>query len=245
MKALILRFDAPMVSFGGVTVDQHGFTDSYPGQAMLTGLIANALGWHHGDFHRLENLQGRLDYAARWDVEPIRSVDYHTVDLGSSKMRHPGWTTRGRDDHRTSHEDFKYATHLRYRHYWEDGLLTVALTIQGHDYPALEDILRGLRKPARPLFIGRKTCLPSRPLLDPHSPMREGEDLVSILQEVPVWDRFGMPHDSGDRLRACWSAEAHPDREGHIRLVYDLRDWANQLPAGSRWRCEGFLGGAK
>ena len=62
MKALILRFDAPMVSFGGVTVDQHGFTDSYPGQAMLTGLIANALGWHQVISTAREST-GRLDYA--------------------------------------------------------------------------------------------------------------------------------------------------------------------------------------
>jgi len=48
MKALVLRLDAPMMSFGGVMVDQHGVIDRFPGVALLTGLIANALGWHHG-----------------------------------------------------------------------------------------------------------------------------------------------------------------------------------------------------
>ena len=43
MRALVLRFDAPLMSFGGVMVDQHGVIDRFPGTAMLTGLLANAL----------------------------------------------------------------------------------------------------------------------------------------------------------------------------------------------------------
>lgn len=245
MRALILRFDAPVLSFGTVTVDQHGFTDTFPGKAMLTGLLANALGWHHGDFDKLEDLQARLDFAARWDVEPTLVVDYHTVDLGAPKMRSPGWTTRGVPEHRAGGVDARYGTHQRYRHYLEDGLLTVAVTIRGDGHPTLDDVLHALRPPRRPLFIGRKACLPARPLLDPEDPIREGQDLVSILEEVPVWDRFGQLQECAGQYRACWSAEEHPGRQGHMRLVYDLRDWANQLPAGSRWRCEGLVEGAK
>ncbi|WP_324669367.1 type I-E CRISPR-associated protein Cas5/CasD [Geochorda subterranea] len=44
MRALVMRFDAPLVSFGSVLVDQHGFIDLFPGTSMLTGLVANALG---------------------------------------------------------------------------------------------------------------------------------------------------------------------------------------------------------
>lgn len=245
MRALILRLDAPMVSFGSVVVDQHGFTDRFPGLAMLTGLVANALGWQHGDFELLSNLQTRLDYAARWDVEPTPFIDYHTVDLGSPKMKNPGWTTRGEPEHRAGGPDARYGTHQRYRHYLEDGLMTVALTVRGEVYPTLDDVCEALRRPFRPLFIGRKTCLPARPLLDPQTPVREGEDLVSILEEVPVWDRFGRPREGSTRCRACWSPEQNPNRVGHVRLVYDLRDWANQLPAGNRWRSEGLLGGGK
>ena len=245
MKALILRFDAPMVSFGSVAVDQHGFTDDYPGKSMLTGLVANALGWLQGDFDKLEHLQARLEYAARWDVDPVAAVDYHTVDLGAPKMRNPGWTTRGEPEHRAGGVDARYGTHQRYRHYWEDGLMTVALTVSGSTYPGLEDIRNALERPCRPLYIGRKTCLPARPLLDPFEPIREGSDLFSILAEVPVWDRFGQPCDAARAYRGCWPVDDSAERDGRVRLVYDLRDWANQLPAGSRWRCEGLIGGAR
>ena len=159
MKAIILRLDAPMMSFGSVVVDQHGFTDLFPGLAMLTGLAANALGWHHGDFERLQALQDRLDFAARWDVEPKPSVDYHTVDLGSSKMRICGWTTRGEREHRAGGPQQNLG-------------FTNAIVITGkmgydHRLDIREKSIRvsrtlyKLSKASRPLFIGRKTCLPA------------------------------------------------------------------------------------
>ncbi|RME48228.1 MAG: type I-E CRISPR-associated protein Cas5/CasD [Chloroflexi bacterium] len=244
MKALILRLDAPLMSFGGVMIDQHGFIERFPGTSLLTGLVANALGWHHGDFEQLQALQERLQYASRWDVPPERLVDYHTVDLGQPKMREPGWTTRGETEHRAGGPVAKYGTHIRYRHHWADGLMTVALALDGKGGPDLEAVHRALVQPARPLFLGRKACLPARPLLDPE-PVRRGPNLLAILQAVPRWDRFGRLQTTPGRTEACWPVElGFPvGTRGEIRHVYDLRDWLNQLPAGSRERAEGILGG--
>lgn len=241
MKALVLRIDAPLVSFGTVLVDQHGFVDTFPGTAMLTGLIANALGWTHGDFDQLEALQRRIEYAARWDVPPQRMIDYHTVDLGQPKMSQPGWTTRGKPEHREGGQSAKFGTHQRYRHYWADGLMTVVLTLRGHADPSLETVRDALRRPARPLFLGRKACLPARPLLDPETPVVDGEDLLAILRRVPVWDRSGSRAKGNEPLLACWPADLATDIRGEIRRVFDLRDWANQVPAGSRWRVDGAI----
>jgi CRISPR system Cascade subunit CasD len=241
VKALVLRVDAPLLSFGSVIVDQHGFIDRFPGQSMLTGLIANALGWYHGGFERLESLQARLHYAARWDVNPQRLVDYHTVDLGQPKMQKPGWTTRGEPEHRDGGPAAKFGTHIRYRHYWADGLMTVVLTLEGIDSPDLAAIEEALRHPARPLFLGRKSCLPARPLLDPKTPSLEGQDVIEILGRVPLWNRAGQETESA-ATEACWSAALGVSSGGaEIRRVYDLRDWSNQLPAGSRLRVEGQL----
>lgn len=88
MNVLLLRFDAPLMSFGDVIVDQHNVTDrSFPRLSLLTGLLANALGYRHGDAEALEALQARIEFAARWDVAPARIVDYHTVNLGQEKMK--------------------------------------------------------------------------------------------------------------------------------------------------------------
>jgi CRISPR system Cascade subunit CasD len=242
MRALVLRFDAPLVSFGTVIVDHHGFTDRFPGLAMLTGMVANALGWHHGDVTRLQALQERLQFAARWDVPAQRLVDYHTVDLGQAKMCEPGWTTRGQPEHRAGGPVARFGTHQRYRHYWADGLMTVALSLHGDAEPNLDAIATALRRPARPLFLGRKTCLPARPLLDPHTPIAEGEDVLAILRRVPVWDRQGLPADAPGHVLACWPAELAAAHRGEVREVFDRRDWVNGLPTGSRWRAEGSIG---
>lgn len=120
MKALIIRLDAPMISFGSVMVDQHGYIQQFPGLAMLTGLIANALGWEHREFERIQKLQNRLDFAARWDARPERMVDYHTVDLSQPKMKETGWTTRGKPERRRGAKAREEA-HIK-------GIVTTGLT---------------------------------------------------------------------------------------------------------------------
>lgn len=245
MKALVLRFDGPLMSFGSVIVDQHGFIDRFPGTSMLTGLLANALGWRHGDVDQLNALQMRLIHASRWDITPQHIVDYHTVDLGHPKMRQPGWTTRGAPEHRDGGEAAKYGTHQRYRHYWADGLMTVALGLRGEDAsPTLEDVHQALLRPARPLFLGRKTCLPARPLLDPVTPVMEGPDILSILRHVPVWERDGTPDDNPATKMASWPDDLPYDGRSQIREVYDMRDWANQVVTGPTRRYEGKIGRA-
>lgn len=243
MKTVVLRFDAPFMSFGGVIVDQHGFSDRFPGTAMLTGLIANALGWVHRDTDRLDCLQNRVMYAARWDVPPTRIVDYQTVDMAQAKMRDEGWTTRGRPEHRTGGAAAKFGIHQRYRHYWMDGLMTVVLALNAAGDPDVDALATALRRPARPLFLGRKTCLPSRPLLDP-KPLREGANVLAILREVPVWNRSGEVVSDIQAFEACWPPQdTQPSTTYHsqLREVFDRRDWVNQLPAGSTIRMEGVV----
>lgn len=244
MKALVLRLDAPLLSFGAPIVDQHGFTDRFPGTAMLTGLLGNALGWRHGDADRLESLQARLRFAARWDVPPLPLVDYQTVDLGQPKMREPGWTTRGEPEHRAGGEAARFGTHQRWRHHWMDGLMTVVISLDGDGEPGLGGLEAALRRPARPLFLGRKACLPARPLLDPATPVREGPGLHAILESVPRWDRHGRAAASGEPMEACWPADGAEPPGARTVPVHDLREWATQLPAGSRERHEGLVGGS-
>src|SRR5579875_596449 len=147
MEALVLRWDAPLMSFGGVLVDQHGVTDRFPGQAMLTGLFGNALGWEHADAKRLQSLQARLSFAARWDVPPAPLVDYQTVDLGQEAMRWPGWTTRGAPEHRGKGEATT-GTHQRFRHYWANGVMTVVVTLLSDGPPSLPDLREDVVHPA-------------------------------------------------------------------------------------------------
>jgi len=237
MNIVILRFDAPLMSFGGVMVDQHGVIDRYPGQSFLSGLFGNAFGYRHGDSDLLNKLQSRIEYAARWDVNPEKIVDYHTVDLGQEKMKEGGWTTRGFPEHRSGGPEAKLGTHQRYRHYWANGIMTVAATLLGDDEPSVSALAQALTEPARPLFLGRKTCLPSTPLL---VEMVTKDDVLSALRNVPPVSHNGRA--GAKQMEACWPERLKAISAQHRQVrVYDQRDWKNQLHSGSRVRIEGTI----
>lgn len=236
MDILLLRFDAPLMSFGAVMVDQHGPTERFPGLSMLTGLFANALGLHHSDHRTLDALQGRIEYAARWDIEPKEILDYHTVDLGQAKMCEAGWTTRGEPEHRTGGNSAALGIHQRYRHYWANGVMTLAVHLKGDAEPAPARLAEQLRCPARPLFLGRKTCLPSAPLL---LGLVQAPDVVAALRGAPPAQRPGRATPM--RMSACWPLRFGEIGPGRRVSVYDQRDWRNQVHAGRRQRFEGWL----
>jgi len=235
MDALILRLDAPLMSFGGVMVDQHNVTDRFPGLSLFAGLLANALGWSHAEGERIGRLQERLIVAARWDIAPETIIDYHTVDLGQPKMREPGWTTRGNPEHRDG-GPAKFGTHQRYRHYWANGVLTATLALTDDDTPSLGDLEAALRQPARPLFLGRKTCLPSSPILLGRV---SGEDVLSILKAIPRHPCLVRPQK--EPIPARWPAHIGNPREDQVKPIYDQRDWKNQWHSGSRMVAEGLI----
>lgn len=237
MDCLLLRLDAPLMSFGSVVVDQINPVDRFPGRSLLTGLLGNALGLDHADVGILQSLQRRLRHASRWDLEPELLVDYQTVDLGQEFMQGTGWTTRGRREDR-GHGDATTATHQRWRHYWANGCATVALTIgdPGPDCDAvsLDMVEAALRRPARPLFIGRKTCIPAEPIL---LGRRQAPGLRQALLSEPLATRH-LPA-TPLRVAACWPADEAP---GVAMLpLDDLRDWGNNLHRGREAYATGFL----
>ena len=44
-RHLILNLESPLMAFGGETIDNYGVIRPFPAASMLTGLLANALGW--------------------------------------------------------------------------------------------------------------------------------------------------------------------------------------------------------
>lgn len=227
---LLLRFDAPLMSFGGVMVDERGVTEAFPTQAMMTGLLGNALGYEHGDFAKLQRLQERLVYAVRRDQAGRKLVDYQTVDLGQDFLRE-GWTTRGAPAGRSG-GSARTGTHIRHRHYWADARYTVALTLRpaGED-PTVERCSQALREPERPLFLGRKTCLPAAPLL---AGRVQAPSLFQALVEAPAPE---SRRSREDRLDFWWPRDEGPAEPSGARLlaVTDQRDWSNQVHVGRRF----------
>jgi CRISPR system Cascade subunit CasD len=229
MQVLILQLDAPMMSFGDVAVDYRRPVAEYPAQAMVTGLISNALGYFRHETDFLSRLQERLRLASRVDRGGVQIRDYQTVDLSERSpwmlgtRQGVGWTTRGRVEERGGGADAKTGTHIRYRDFWADRIVTLAIALDPpEENPTIAEVEKAFQEPARPLFIGRKSCLPASPLL---LGLREASSLLAALQQEPRATRA----DHGP-LPAIWPAgESDP-----WEMAWDLRDWPNQIHAGSR-----------
>ncbi|MFN4005635.1 MAG: type I-E CRISPR-associated protein Cas5/CasD [Hylemonella sp.] len=233
MDVLLLRLDAPLMSFGAVVVDQNHPVWRFPGVAMLTGLLGNALGWDHCDTDRLQSLQDRLRFAARWDAEPELLTDYQTVDLGQDFMIGTGWTTRGRREDRGKGAATT-GTHIRYRDHWANGVVTIALALDGEGEPSLAALEQALRFPARPLFLGRKPCLPAGPLL---LGRRRAEGVRAALAAEPLAD-VG-PRRRPGRIPALWPLDEAQGAQVEER--YAPRDWRNNIHRGTERHAMGFL----
>jgi CRISPR system Cascade subunit CasD len=173
---LLLRLEAPMLSLGGPAVDQRRPTQRWPSASLLTGLLGNALGWQRTEPTRLDALQARLRWAARIDRPGTPFTDFQTVQLGATDQ---GWTTGGQVEERAGGADTYGAPHIRWRDYRADASLAVALRLEPADQdPTLADLAAALDSPARPVFIGRKNCLPSQRLL---IGVAEAPDAVAAL----------------------------------------------------------------
>lgn len=234
MDFIALRFDAPLMSFGGPVVDQQGVTDFFPGRSLLTGLLGNALGWEHGEFEKLGALQSALVYAVRCDRKPKRITDYQTVDLSQPFMQR-GWTTWGRPEERGGGSSD--GTHIRFRSFLADGVYTIAFTLdESCTVVSLNDLRAALQEPARPLFIGRKACIPSGPVYLGSQPTRAENVLDALCRIPPVEDRPG-DSNSGRVFDAQWpdGLDSTAVLDHRLEPVYDERDWTNQIHTGRRF----------
>ncbi len=238
MRHLILALEAPLMAFGGETIDNYGVIRSFPSASMLTGLLANALGWRRIEGERHQRLQDRLVFAVRIDREPAghaRLQDYQTARLTSAKH----WTTRGEPEGRLGGGGASF-THLRFRDYFADMRLTVSLRVEPPETrPTLEELAEALERPARPLFIGRKPCLPSAPILHSFS---DGDTALTALLTVPMGDR-----KEPGTMRLSWPENDTPEpmtgvKRSRTHMLTDQRNWRSSgLHGGGRLVCEGTI----
>jgi CRISPR system Cascade subunit CasD len=230
---LILRLDAPLMSFGGIAVDNYGRTDAFPSTSLLTGLIANALGYDRTEGERLDVLQARIVHAARIDRAGQHLMDYQTVQLSSDDK---GWTTRGKPEGRGGGS--ADGTHIRERDFWADRIVTVAMRMKpSPNTPValdLDQVAAALSVPARPLFIGRKPCLPVGPLLVGRV---DALNAVSALEAWPLAEGF----DDIERHLAWWP-QTEPylvPADARTIMVYGRKNWRSGVHGGEQTWIEG------
>lgn len=166
---------------------------------------------------------------ARLEVPGSRLTDFQTALLLANNK---GWTTWGSVEERRGGEKAIDSIHLRFRDYHADLTALLAVRLEPADEaPTLDAIAQALDRPQRPLFIGRKPCLPVGRLV---AGWVEADSILHALQLAPL-------AKGAHGLRAQW-----PDGEGQLpgdRIVdvCDERNWTSGVHGGWRPVREGLI----
>lgn len=137
MSTLLLRLAGPMQSWGDASRFTSRRTRSEPTKSGVLGLLAAAEGRRRAD--PVEDLAA-LRFGVRSDQPGELMRDFHTA-------HHP---LTGR------------SMPLSVRYYLSDAVFVAG--VQG-DPGLIEALADALRSPAFPLYLGRRACVPSRPIL--------------------------------------------------------------------------------
>ena len=228
-RHLLIRLSSPLIAFGGETIDNFGVIRDFPALSMVTGLFANALGWDRGDDALHNRLQARLRMGVRLEAPGSRLTDFQTAQLGANDK---GWTTWGTAEERRGGAASYDSPHLRFRDYHADLTALLAIRLEPADEaPTLDVVAQALDRPQRPLFIGRKPCLPVGRLV---AGWLDADSVLDALQLAPL-------AADAQSMRAQW-----PDGEGQlpgdrVMDVCDERNWTSGVHGGWRPVREGLI----
>jgi CRISPR system Cascade subunit CasD len=239
-RFLLMTLEGPLMAWGDEIVDARGKIRRFPGASSLTGLLANALGWTRGMREHHQRLQDRLRFAVRRDRPGQPVADFQTAQLGANDR---GWTTRGVWEGRAGGAATYESPHIRYRDFEADAALTVALRLEPpNEAPTLDDLAAALDAPARPLFLGRKPCLPSRPLLAPEPSRRFAEAADAFEAAARALPSADDPDEQEDGPQLVGPAMADPPAGFRRFFVADERNWLSGVHGGGRDFAEGRAG---
>ncbi|MBF0445564.1 MAG: type I-E CRISPR-associated protein Cas5/CasD [Magnetococcales bacterium] len=227
---LAIRLEAPLISFGGVMIDAISDTRDFPSASMITGLLANALGYQRTQYQAHQQLQDRLVFGVRDEGEKFNSK---LLDVQNAKIaqKDKGWTSWGVPESRYGGGNTYNSPHRRYRSYRTDANLSLVLRLQdATQAPTLDDLAHALDYPARPIFVGRKSCIPSAPLR------------IGFVEATTAYGALKHPLATVNpkpqqNLPALWPLGEGPDHGDDCnKIIYlaDLRNWKSGLHGGQR-----------
>lgn len=178
MATLLLRLAGPLQSWGIDSKFETRRTNDFPTKSGVIGLLAAALGYSRDE--PLDTLTA-LNFGIRIDKEGDLLTDYH-IARGKKKG---------------SNQDETYVTN---RFYLADAIFVAGF--ESEDIKLLKELEKALKAPAFPLYLGRRSCIPTMPLV---LGIRE-LSLVEALQKEP-WQQKRLRNKSDGKLRVIIDAE--------------------------------------
>ena len=164
MSTLLLRLAAPLQAWGTESKFESRRTQREPSKSGVIGMLAAALGLRRdADLSELTALR----FGVRVDREGKVIRDFHTAQAVKTEKK-------AKKEKTEEPEKIGYVTS---RYYLSDAVFLVGL--ESEDHALLEKIETALRAPYFPLFLGRRSCPPTLPLV---LGLRE-KDLETALRE--------------------------------------------------------------
>lgn len=222
---LILRLQGPLQAWGDVAVDGWRPSRAFPSLSALAGMLGSALGWTYQDAVLTNQLQDKLCYAVLEERTPRVVQDFHTADL--DRIGREGWTRWGLERRGGANAA---GTQLQRKQYLADGSFIVALTLDAGAPASLSDVETALTLPARPIFLGRKGCLPAAQILVGRAEAERSYDALA------TWASLGAGKEpwQGPPQPWCWYGKGDGPADAERQTVWDRRDFATDRFAGSR-----------
>lgn len=161
-RFLILRLDGPMQAWGTHTYEDFRPSNLYPTRSGLLGLIAACLGIERTDLDGQSRLAASIEFSVRID-DRVERFD-REEPIAKSGVKLPDFHTV-LDARKVDGKPNKFPVVSR-REYLFDAAFTVAVGERPNGQFTLEQIAEALRRPCYTPTLGRRSCPPSRPLLD-------------------------------------------------------------------------------
>lgn len=200
-NTLFLYLEAPLQSWGERAQWSERDTAPEPTKSGIVGLLACALGW--ADDARIRDLSQSIRVGVRCDHagNPTTLMDYHTVGGGYATPQ----LLTGAGLPKLS----KGAPHTEptKRYYLSDSVFLVAVQATPNRIQQLAD---AVQSPVWPMFLGRKSCVPTRPPFDGVGDYGSLDLALSVHPSRMMYRPLGY-----EPLRAV--IECGADEEGSLR----------------------------
>ncbi|MHB9025928.1 MAG: type I-E CRISPR-associated protein Cas5/CasD [Armatimonadota bacterium] len=226
-SVLLLRLEGPMQSWGTRSRWDVRDTGLEPTKSGMIGLIGCAMGLSRNDL-QLEKLDQDMLFGVRIDRPGVVAVDFHTVTgyhrTAAGEFKHSGGTAKSLAKAREHDE----STIVSPRDYLHDASFLVALVVKPEHRASNLDLLEclawHLQHPKWPVYLGRKSCVPSRPIFDDLIEYNDLEDALRRASWMPRHRRDETPE-----VLEAWieCADGDYERQDALRLnqlrFYDFR----------------------
>lgn len=212
---LILRLEGPMQAWGTHTFEDFRPSSLYPTRSGLLGLLGACLGVERADSAGQASLAAGVEFAVRVDTHLVRGGTEKPVAKPGIKL--PDFHTV-MDARKVDGSPSKFPVVSR-REYLFDAAFTVAIGCRPGAPITLDQIAEGLRVPCYTPALGRRSCPPTRPLLDKE--IEATDALAALAKTEPtggvIYSEVGI---TGQPIRVRDVPMHGKKRQFATRLVY-------------------------